>query len=113
MLKKKTVVIYTTKNGREPLSEWLTCLKDRTTRARIQNRISRLELGNFGDYEPIGEGIFELRLFFGPGFRVYYAEYNDVTIILLCGGSKKTQSRDILKAKNFWKEFKEIEDEKI
>ena len=102
MLKKKTVVIYANKNGHEPFSEWLSSLKDRTIRARIRNRISRLDLGNFGDCEPVGEGIFELRLFFGPGYRVYFAEYESTTIILLCGGDKKTQNRDILKAKDYW-----------
>lgn len=112
MLKKKTVVIYATKNGREPFSEWLNSLKDKIIRARIRNRISRFELGNFGDCEPVGDGVFELRLFFGPGFRVYFAEYENTTIILLCGGDKKTQNRDILKAKEYWKEFKERENEK-
>lgn len=111
MLKKKTVVIYANKNEREPFSEWFNSLKDRTFRARIRNRISRLELGNFGDYEPVGDGIFELRFFFGPGFRVYFAEYESTIIILLCGGDKKTQNKDILKAKDFWREFKEIKNE--
>jgi putative addiction module killer protein len=113
MFEKKTVVIYAEKNGREPFSEWLTPLKDRTFRARIRNRISRLELGHFGDCEPVGEGIFELRFFFGPGFRVYFAKHEDTTILLLGGGDKKTQAKDILKAKNCWKKFKETENEKI
>jgi len=107
MLKKKTVVIYADKNGREPFSGWLHSLKDRTFKARIRNRLSRLELGNFGDCESIGNGIFELRFFFGPGFRAYFAEYESTTIILLCGGDKKTQNKDILKAKDYWRKFKE------
>ena len=113
MFEKKTAVIYAEKNGREPFSEWLTSLKDRTFRARIRNRISRLELGHFGDCEPVGEGIFELRFFFGPGFRVYFAKHEDTTILLLGGGDKKTQAKDILKAKSCWKKFKETENEKI
>lgn len=113
MFKKKIVVIYAEKNGREPFLEWLTSLKDRTFRARIRNRISRLELGHFGDCEPVGEGIFELRFFFGPGFRVYFAKHEDTTILLLGGGDKKTQAKDILKAKSCWKKFKETENEKI
>ena len=113
MFKKKTVVIYAEKNGREPFLEWLTSLKDRTFRARIRNRISRLELGHFGDCEPVGEGIFELRFFFGPGFRVYFAKHEDTTILLIGGGDKKTQAKDILKAKSCWKKFKEKENEKI
>lgn len=110
MLKKKTVVIYADQKGDEPFSKWFNSLKDRIVRARIRNRISRLELGNFGDYEPIGEGVFELRLFFGPGFRIYFAEYENTTIILLGGGDKKSQNKDILKAKDCWKEFKETKE---
>jgi putative addiction module killer protein len=112
MHKKKTVVIYADKKGQEPFSEWFYSLKDKTFKARIRNRIARLELGNFGDCEPVGEGIFELRFFFGPGFRVYFAEYGNTTILLLGGGDKKTQNKDILKTKNYWKEFKESENEK-
>jgi len=113
MLEKKIVVIYADKNGHEPFSEWLSSLKDRTFRARIRNRISRLELGNFGDCEPVGEGIFELRFFFGSGFRIYFAEYEGTAILLLGGGDKKTQIKDILKAKSCWKKFKEKEHENI
>jgi len=109
MPQKKTVVIYANKRGREPFSEWFSSLKDRTFRARVRNRISRLELGNFGDCEPVGEGVFELRLFFGSGLRVYFAEYESTEVILLCGGDKKTQNKDILKAKDYWKEFKDKE----
>lgn len=109
MIKKKTVVIYANKRGREPFSKWFSSLKDRTFRARIRNRISRLELGNFGDCEPVGEGIFELRFFFGSGLRIYFAKYERMEVILLCGGDKKTQNRDILKAKDYWKEFKNNE----
>lgn len=109
MLEKKTVVIYANKRGRELFSEWLSSLKDRTFRARVRNRISRLELGNFGDCEPVGEGVFELRFFFGSGLRVYFAEYESTEIVLLFGGNKKTQSKDILKARDYWKEFKNEE----
>lgn len=106
MLEKKTVVIYADKNGHEPFSEWLHSLKDRTFRARVRNRISRLELGHFGDCEPVGEGVFELRFFFGSGFRVYFAEYEEKKILLLGGGDKKTQIKDILKAKSCWKNLR-------
>lgn len=112
MLSQKTVVLYANKSGREPFSEWFTSLKDKTVRARIQNRISRLELGLLGDCEPISEGIFELRFFFGPGFRVYFADFDNTTLLLLGGGDKKTQSKDIEKAKKHWKEFQEKNNEK-
>lgn len=113
MLEKKTVIIYADKNGQEPFSEWFGSLNDKIFRARIRNRISRLEFGHFGDCEPVGEGVFELRFFFGSGFRVYFAEYEDTTIILLNGGNKKTQAKDILKAKSYWNIFKEKKNEKI
>jgi putative addiction module killer protein len=86
MAQKKTVVIYADKRGHEPFSEWFNALKDRTVRARIRNRISRLELGNFGDCESVGEGIFELRFFFGSGFRIYFAEYESRTINFVMWG---------------------------
>lgn len=111
MTRKKTIVVYKNKKGSEPFTEWLNGLKDRSIRARISNRISRLELGNFGDYESVGDGVFELRLFFGPGFRVYLSEYDKMTLILLCGGNKKTQGRDILKAKKYWQNCKELKSE--
>ena len=107
MFKKKTVVIYADKKGNEPFSQCLSSVKDRIARTRIRNRLSRLELGHFGDCEPVGEGIFELRFFFGSGFRVYFAEYENITIILLGGGDKRTQNKDILKTKGCWREFKE------
>ena len=103
----KAVVIYADKRGIEPFTKWFRSLKDKVVKARIRNRISRLGFGNLGDYESVGEGVFELRLFFGSGFRVYFAEYEETTIILLGGGDKKTQAKDILKAKNCWKKFKE------
>jgi len=107
MLIKKTIIIYADKKGTEPFSAWFSSLKDRIVRARIRNRIARLEFGYFGDCEPVGEGVFELRFFFGSGFRIYFAEYDHITIVLLGGGDKKSQNKDIKKAKNYWKEFKE------
>jgi putative addiction module killer protein len=112
MFKGNAIVIYANKKGREPFFEWFSSLKDRTTRARIRNRIARLELGHLGDCEAVGDGIFELRLFFGSGYRIYFAEYESATV-LLCGGDKKTQSKDISKAKSYWKEFKEVKYEKV
>ena len=66
-----------------------------------------MEDGNFGDHKGVGEGIFELRLFFGPGYRVYFAEDGDTIVLLLCGGDKSSQSRDIELAKQCWKDYKE------
>jgi len=108
MIKTKTIEIYVTENGRAPFLEWLRSLQDESTRGRIRNRIKRLTDGGIGDWSSVGEGVFELRLFFGSGYRIYFAEYGGFIVLLLCGGDKKTQSRDIQKAKDYWKEFKEI-----
>lgn len=78
---------------------WFRKLKDRRAKARIQMRIDRLALGNPGDAEPIGEGLSEMRIDYGPGYRVYYMQRGKVLIVLLCGGDKRTQQRDIENAK--------------
>ncbi len=85
---------------------WLRKLKDRRAKARIQMRIDRLALGNPGDVEPIGEGLSELRIDYGPGYRVYFLQRGDVLIVLLCGGDKRTQKQDIQQAKAIAAEWK-------
>ena len=79
----------------EEYQSWVTSLKDRMVVARIQSRIDRLALGNAGDVVPVGEGVSELRLHFGAGWRVYFTERNGAVIILLAGGNKSTQAKDI------------------
>jgi putative addiction module killer protein len=76
-------------------AEWFEGLRDRTGRARIIKRLVRLANGQFGDVKPVGEGVSELRMFFGPGFRVYFMQRSKVVILLLAGGDKDSQSRDI------------------
>jgi putative addiction module killer protein len=85
--------------------DWLTALRDVQARARISKRIDRVALGNFGDTKPVGDGVSELRFPFGPGYRVYYARRGDVVVILLCGGDKGSQERDIERAKAMAKEI--------
>jgi putative addiction module killer protein len=77
----------------------LLALSDKRSRARIAARIERLRDGNFGDVKPIGEGVAELRLHYGPGFRIYFTARGDQIIILLCGGDKSSQDKDIARAK--------------
>lgn len=97
---------FITDDGRNPFREWLHGLRDAHTRARIRVRLNRLRLGNLGDCSPVGEGVSELRMSFGPGFRVYFGQQGNRLIILLCGGDKKSQSRDIRIAQNYWELFK-------
>ncbi|MCE3231153.1 MAG: hypothetical protein K0R76_387 [Alphaproteobacteria bacterium] len=106
MSQQKTVEIYCDRFGNEPFTIWLDSLKDMQTKVRISQRIRRIEDGNFGDHKAIGEGVWELRLDFGPGYRVYYAHEKDQIIILLCAGNKKTQQRDIAQAQSCWKSYK-------
>jgi putative addiction module killer protein len=80
-------------------AKWFNSLKDRRARARIQARIDRVEMGNFGDAAPVGEGSSELRIFYGPGYRVYFIQRDSVIVILLCGGDKSSQQADIARAK--------------
>ena len=99
--------VYRTPNGRRPFTEWLESIQDRRTQSRIQIRLDRLEVGNFGDCRSVGEGVFELRIHFGPGYRIYFGEIDDTIVLLLCGGDKSSQTLDIERAKNYWLQYKE------
>jgi len=85
--------------------DWLTALKDVQARARIARRLDRLALGNFDDSKSLGQGISELRFTFGPGYRVYFTVRGEVIVILLCGGDKGSQRRDIERATAMLEEF--------
>lgn len=97
---------YITVEGRSPFSEWLNDLKDRKARARIRVRIDRLSLGNFGDCRSLGANLYELCIDHGPGYRVYFGHLGSRVVLLLSGGSKNTQQRDINQAREFWADFK-------
>jgi putative addiction module killer protein len=83
---------------------WFDGLKDRAARARITARIRRLSLGNPGDVKPVGQGVSEMRIDYGPGYRVYFVQRGETLVILLCGGDKRDQSRDIARALELAKE---------
>jgi putative addiction module killer protein len=89
----------------EIFDEWFDNLKDRRAAMRIQARIDRAEDGNFGDSEPVGEGVSEMRIHYGPGYRVYYAQRGQEVVILLAGGDKSTQSKDIKAALELARQF--------
>ena len=97
---------YQTVAGEQPFVEWLRGLKDRQARARIEARIARVAVGNFGDTEPVGEGVLELRIDWGPGYRVYFARLGQVVVLLLCGGDKRTQQKDIDRAKAYFEDYR-------
>ena len=91
---------------REPFTQWLNRLRDEKTRRRILLRLRRLEQGNFGDCKSLTGGVFELRLTFGSGYRIYYAVIDNNRIILLCGGDKGSQPGDINRARKYWNDYK-------
>jgi putative addiction module killer protein len=96
------IEIYKTINGKEPYVEWEKGL-DKATLARIDARLTRIrETGNLGVHEPVGDGVFELKFDFGPGYRVYFGFKKRTFLILLLGGYKKCQQRDINKSKDYW-----------
>ncbi len=92
-------------NGRKPFLEWLESLDDRKTRLVVDARIARLRAGNLGDHKPVGEGVSELRIDHGPGFRVYFGRRGREVVILLGGGDKGTQNRDIRRAQELWRQY--------
>ena len=91
----------------ETYAKWVAGLPDRVARARIDIRIRRLSMGNAGDAKPVGEGVSELRVDHGPGYRVYFIQRGDVVIVLLAGGDKSTQDKDIRNAKALAKDLKD------
>lgn len=97
---------YQTVHGRRPVAEWLNRLQDGVARARIVARLDRLAAGLFGDWKIVGDGVYELRIDHGPGYRVYYGQDGNSLILLLCGGEKRTQVKDIKTAHAYWKDYK-------
>lgn len=96
---------YIIESGKDVVGEWMESLTDPRTRAKVAARIARLQVGNFGDCKPVGEGVWELRIDWGPGYRVYYARIGLAAILLLLGGDKRTQPADIRKAIEYWKDY--------
>jgi putative addiction module killer protein len=86
--------------------KWLLSLKDQTAKARIFARLKSAAFGNFGDVKPVGEGILEMRIHYGPGYRIYYTRSDNTVYILLTGGDKSSQSRDIKYAQKLVKDLK-------
>lgn len=98
--------VYRDQGGREPFSDWMDRLKDRSAKTRIQMRLQQCQSGNLGDVRAIGEGVLEMRIHIGPGYRVYCALHGDKMIVLLCGGVKSTQKGDIRTAQSYWQDWR-------
>jgi putative addiction module killer protein len=98
---------YISRTGKDVFDHWLTQLADARAQAKIAVRINRLAAGNFGDSRPLRQGLFELRIDWGPGYRIYYAMLGTVCVLLLCGGDKRKQSLDIERALKYLKDYKE------
>lgn len=97
---------YQREDGREPFTEWLNAIRDKIAQARIRIRLRQVQAGNFGDCEPVGEGVIELRVHVGAGYRVYCGRHGKTVVLLLCGGDKGSQTADIKRAKELWSEWK-------
>ena len=102
----KEIVVFRAKDGGVPFEDWLDDLNDKRALARVLARLARVRQGNPGDCKSVGEGVSELRVDYGPGYWVYFGQKGQTLVVLLCGGDKRTQDRDIRLAKQYWHEFK-------
>ena len=98
---------YQAPNGFTPFRDWFETLRDHTAKAVIDARLIRLRIGNLGHCAALGSGLYELKINYGPGYRIYFGKASQKLILLLCGGNKSTQARDIQIAHRYWKDFKE------
>lgn len=105
--KPREVLIYRNREGKRPFADFLANLKDRKAVAAIFARLNRVELGVFGDVNSIGQGLLELRIHHGPGYRVYFGEDGERLVLVLCAGRKNTQQKDIARAEKYWKAYQE------
>jgi len=101
----KKIELYMDQGEEAPFEKWLLSLHDKKTIALIQNRLEHVAKGNMGDCKSLGEGVFELRIHYGPGYRVYFGQTGLTLVILLCGGEKRTQWKDIEKARKYWADY--------
>ena len=97
---------YVNKSNRDLIRQWLDDLRDAKAATRITMRMDRLADGNFGDCKPLRDGVWELRVNYGPGYRVYYAMAGRTCVLLLCGGDKRKQSSDLERAVGYWNDYK-------
>jgi putative addiction module killer protein len=101
----RKIKTYVRANGQSPFEDWVSDLRDKSAKAKIFTRIDRMKFGNFDDCKSVGQGVFELRVHFGPGYRVYFGLIGSEVVLLLVGGNKASQPKDINLAQRYWKEF--------
>jgi putative addiction module killer protein len=104
---KKEIRFYRTRDGKEPFTEWYQSLKDKKLGAQVKSRLERVTLGNYGDYKALGGGVYELRIHYGAGYRLYFSEENEIIVLFLIGGIKSSQLKDIQKARAYLADFRE------
>ena len=100
-----TVVEYIDEHGKNPFRQWLESLKDRKASAIIDARLTRVRMGNFGNCRSVGHGIMELKIDFGPGYRIYFGQAANRVVVLLVGGDKKSQPADIKRSQEYWNDY--------
>jgi len=101
-----TISYYLTERGGKPFKEWLDGVKDIAARQKVRIRLDRVRLGNLGKNRSVGEGVYELKIHYGPGYRVYYGLKQKTVVLLLLGGDKSSQKKDIAQAKVYWQDYK-------
>ncbi|MBI4124909.1 MAG: type II toxin-antitoxin system RelE/ParE family toxin [Deltaproteobacteria bacterium] len=103
--KPREIKIYQTPEGKAPFETWFYGLKDKVVRRKIRVRLDRTEEGNLGEWNAVGRGISEMKINYGPGYRIYFGQEGNTLVILLCGGDKRTQKNDIKKAQAYWEDY--------
>jgi putative addiction module killer protein len=106
LITPREIVAFRAKDGEVPFENWLDELNDKRAVARVLTRLARVRQGGLGDFKSVGEGVCELRVDYGPGYRIYFGQEGQTLVVLLCGGDKRSQDRDIRLAKKYWREFK-------
>jgi putative addiction module killer protein len=101
---------YQTADGKIPFSEWRDELRDSRAKAKIRAKLNQVRLGNLGDCSFVGEGVCELRIDYGPGYRIYFGQIGQAIVLLICGGDKSTQEQDIRRAIKYWRDYESRDD---
>lgn len=104
---KFQIELYAEPSGKYPFEKWFDGLKDRKGKFIIATRLNRVMLGNLGDYKSVGQGVYELRFAYGPGYRIYFGKEEERIIVLLAGGDKSTQAADVKRAHKYWMRYME------